>query len=310
METVIQADKLSKWYGNVLGINEISLKTGVGVCGLLGPNGAGKSTFMKLATGQLKANTGNIKIFGEDIYNNHKLFRRIGFCPEFDSYFPECTGREWVRFSAESHGISKSNSSNATEKALDKVGLTKAGDKKVKEYSLGMRQRIKFAASIVHEPDLLFLDEPLRGIDPLWRIRIIDLIKDYDSKNRSVLVSSHVLPEVESMTSDIILIHQGKIFAHGDIHKIRTLLDSHPHQVSVKCEKMRKLAEIMVGKEYVLSVRIDEEKSAVVFETRHRDEFFTLLMATVAEEVIGEIYEITSPDDNLQAVFDYLIGRK
>jgi ABC-2 type transport system ATP-binding protein len=195
-----------------------------------------------------------------------------------------------------------------SEKALALVGLLESKDRTVKGYSFGMRQRLRLASSILHEPELLMLDEPLRGIDPLWRIKIIQLIKEYEKQGRTVIVSSHILPEIEAMTNEIVLIHQGKIFAKGDIQRIRSLIDSHPHQISIHCPDPRQLAAKLISNEYVLSVDFSAHGKGLTVKTNQRDHFFSTLMRLIVEDK-QTVEEITSPDDNLQAVFDYLIGK-
>jgi len=308
LKAVINAENLSRWYGNVLGISEISLEITPGIKGLLGPNGAGKSTFLKILCGQLKPNLGTITIFDEPVFSNFRLFSRIGLCPEQECYYKSDTGWDEVLFKAKLHGFKGKEAAARTEVALEKVGLMDSKDKYIREYSLGMRQRLKLAVSFVHDPDILLLDEPLRGIDPLWRVKIIQLIKDYGKMGKTVIVSSHVLPEIEAMTNDIILIHQGKIFAQGDIHYIRGLLDSHPHMISVSCQNPRELAHLLIEKEYVTNIHFDADSRKVIFDTNKRDQFFDRLNRIIVEKDL-DISEITSPDDNLQAVFDYLVGK-
>ena len=308
MSIVLKADKLSKWYGNILGISEISVQVSPGIQGLLGPNGAGKSTFLKIASGQMQQNLGQITIFGEKVYNNHTLFNRVGFCPEYDSYYKEVNGWEYIEFLAKLHGFKGKKATDKAGIALDRVGMADNAKKKISAFSLGMRQRLKVAASIVHDPDLWILDEPLRGIDPMWRVKIIKLIKEFESAGKTVIVSSHILPEIEAMTNNITLIHQGKIFAHGDIQEIRDLIDRHPHQISIQCKSPRLLAEKLINHEFVLNVQFNDGDNKVVIFTNHRDKFFDSAMQIVVDHKI-DVEEITSPDDNLQAVFDYLIGR-
>lgn len=306
--TVLDSEKLSKWYGNILGISEISLKISPGIQGLLGPNGAGKSTFLKIASGQLRQSLGKITIFGEGVYNNHQLFSKIGFCPENDSFYKEVTGWEFMIFLAQLHGFKGKKVKDMAGDALERVGMTENAEKLISAFSLGMRQRLKVASSIVHKPDLLILDEPLRGVDPLWRVKIIKLIKEYEKEGKTVIVSSHILPEIEAMTNNITLIHQGKIFAHGDIQEIRGLIDTHPHQVSLQCNKPRLAAEKLIRQDFVLKVNLNDNENKIVIETNNREKFFDSLMQIIAENAL-EVEEMTSPDDNLQAVFDYLIGR-
>jgi ABC-2 type transport system ATP-binding protein len=308
MTTVLRAEKLSKWYGNILGISDINLEIKPGITGLLGPNGAGKSTFLKLAAGQLKPKIGSLQIFGENVFGNHLLFKRIGFCPEHDSAYMEMSGWQFVMLLARLHGFAPSAAAALSEKALAAVGLLESKDRAIKGYSFGMRQRLRLASSILHEPELLMLDEPLRGIDPLWRIKIIQLIKEYEKQGKTVIVSSHILPEIEVMTNEIVLIHQGKIFAKGDIQHIRGLIDSHPHQVSIHCPKPRQLAAKLINSEFVLSIDFDAQGRGITVKTNQRDHFFSALMRLIVEDKLA-VEEISSPDDNLQAVFDYLIGK-
>jgi ABC-2 type transport system ATP-binding protein len=171
-----------------------------------------------------------------------------------------------------------------------------------------MRQRLKIAQAVAHEPEILILDEPLNGLDPLSKRKVIRLIKEYRTEGRTVLVSSHVLPEIEALTKSIVLVHQGKILAQGDIHYIRDLIDTHPHVVAVQTDDLRALAAKFVGQADVQSIRFDETAGTVFFETRNRDRFFERLMKVASSEGLG-IEEITSPDDNLQSVFDYLVGK-
>ncbi|MBN1196414.1 MAG: ABC transporter ATP-binding protein [Candidatus Aminicenantes bacterium] len=309
MAPVLEAESLSKWYGNILGVSDISLVLMPGVHGLLGPNGAGKTTFLRLASGQLKPNRGRIRIFGEPVFNNPGLFQRVGFCPENDAYYRGVSGGDYLSFLARLHGASTQKARNLARTALHQVGLEEVAGKAISAYSLGMRQRLKVSAAILHDPQLLILDEPLKGVDPLWRVRITDLIRDFASRGRTVIVSSHVLPEIEAMTNRIVLIHQGQILAEGDIQEIRGLLDSHPHMVSVCAPHFRRIAERFVGDHHVLTIRFDNVRQKVVFNTDNRDHFFACLNRFVVEENL-EIEEITSPDDNLQAVFNYLVGRK
>lgn len=309
MKAVVRAESLSKWYGNVLGISDISLEITPGIKGLLGPNGAGKSTFLKILSGQLKPNIGKITVMGEPVFSNRRIFFKIGFCPEHDCYYKGNTGWQQVVFRAKLQGFSPKKAAEKAEAAISMVGLLDSKDKLIREYSLGMKQRLKLAASIVHEPDILMLDEPLRGVDPLWRVKIIQIIKEYEKAGKTVIVASHILPEIESMTNEIILIHQGKIFAQGDIHYIRGLMDSHPHMISVGCSQTRKLAGLMIDRDYITDIRFhQEDNQKVTFKTNKRDQFFDLLGRLIVEQDL-EIKEIISPDDNLQAVFDYLIGR-
>ena len=236
-EPIISADHVSKWYGQVIGLNDVSVNVPHGVTGLLGPNGAGKSTFMKLITGQLQPSKGTVKVMGEPIWRNPKLYFHIGFCPEQDAFYDRMTGLEWVTALVRLNGLSEREADEAARRALTAVDLMDAAGKKIGAYSKGMRQRVKLAQAIVHDPDLLILDEPLAGMDPLARRRTIRLIREWARAGKSILVSSHILHEIESMTANILLINNGRILAEGDVHHIRDLIDEHPHTVYVRAQE-------------------------------------------------------------------------
>jgi ABC-2 type transport system ATP-binding protein len=304
-EPVIAADRVSKWYGQVIGLNDISVRVPAGITGLLGPNGAGKSTFMKLITGQLKPSQGTLTVLGASVWDNPRLYFQVGFCPEQDAFYERMTGRAWLIALMRLHGFDETHAAAAASRALDTVSLQEAADKKIGAYSKGMRQRIKLAQAVAHDPRLLILDEPLSGMDPLVRRRTVRLIRQWGQEGKSVLVSSHVLHEIESMTSNILLISQGRILAEGDVHQIRDLIDAHPHTVAVRADRTRELARAFLAFEDVLSLRF--EGQSVVVQTAKPDAFYSNLTVIAASGECGAIHEVTSPDDNLQAVFQYLV---
>jgi ABC-2 type transport system ATP-binding protein len=308
MTAVIETSKLSKWYGNVLGLSDVSLEIEPGITGLLGPNGAGKSTFLKLITGQIRPSIGTVRIFDQKVQSNQALFSRIGFCPENDSFYEEMTGWVFLTSLLKLQGFAEGEIRSRAEEALDIVELSADKDRLIRAYSRGMRQRLKFAQAIAHDPEVIILDEPLSGLDPLGKRRLIRLIKAYKEEGKTVIVSSHVLPEIEALTRTIILIHQGKVFAKGDIHYIRDLIESHPHMVSIRCADPRGLAGQLLGEDYVLKLHFGLDGRSVLVETNNRDKFFALLLSLLVKNRM-EVEEITSPDDNLQAVFDYLVGK-
>lgn len=308
MTAVIEAANLSKWYGQVIGVNDITLTLQSGVTGLLGPNGAGKSTLLKLMVGQLKPNRGSLTVLGEPVWNNPELHRKIGFCHEQDAFYDRMTGFNFVANLAMLSGYSKGEAKKKALEAIDLVDLLDAKDKKISAYSKGMRQRIKLAQSLVHEPDLLFLDEPLNGMDPIGRRRVIRLIKELGTSGKTVIVSSHILHEIESMTNNFLLINNGKIVAEGDVHEIRELIDEHPHNVNISCDKPRLLASILINYEDVDSVKLNAENTGITIETIKPDDFYSRLPKIVLENAL-KVEELHSPDDNLQAVFQYLVGR-
>jgi ABC-2 type transport system ATP-binding protein len=302
---LVVADHLSKWYGQVIGLNDVSVSIPPGITGLLGPNGAGKSTLLKLLTGQLKPSKGSITVLGEPVWGNPRIFFRIGFCPEQDAFYDRMTGLEWVAGLARLNGLGEQASLAAARAAHERVDLMDAANKKIGGYSKGMRQRVKLAQALAHDPELLILDEPLSGMDPIARRRTIRLIKDWAREGRSILVSSHILHEIEAMTSSILLINNGRILAEGDVHQIRELIDEHPHTVHVRAARPRDLAREFLTRDDVLSLKL--EQGAIVVETSKPDGFYRYLTELAADGRAGEITEVTSPDDNLQAVFKYLV---
>jgi ABC-2 type transport system ATP-binding protein len=246
-----------------------------------------------------------VTALGEPIWGNPKLFFRIGFCPEQDSFYERMTGLEWVSALVRLNGYSEAQARAAAERALQTVDLMDAANKRIGAYSKGMRQRVKLAQALVHDPEVLILDEPLSGMDPIGRRETILLIREWARQGKSVLVSSHILHEIESMTSNILLINNGRILAEGNVHQIRDLIDTHPHTVYIRAENPRGLAREFLARADVISMRF--EADAVVVETGKPDEFYANLTELVADGALGAVSEVTSPDDNLQAVFKYLV---
>jgi ABC-2 type transport system ATP-binding protein len=304
-DAVVVTERLSKWYGQVIGLNDVTVTIGRGITGLLGPNGAGKSTLLKLITGQIKPSKGSLRALGEPVWGNPAIYLRMGLCPEQDAFYDRMTGHEWVTALLRLHGLGSTEAADAAFAALDEVDLRAAADKRIGAYSKGMRQRVKLAQAIAHKPELLVLDEPLAGMDPLARRKTVRMLRNWATAGRNVIVSSHVLHEVEALTSDILLMHNGRVLAEGNVHQIRDLIDEHPHTVCMRTRQPRALARRLLDAEDVLSVRFDND--AVFVQTSKPDAFYARLTAMGAEEGGGDIDEVTSPDDNLQAVFDYLV---
>src|SRR5206468_6926 len=269
---IVVAEHVSKWYGQVIGLNDVTVTVPAGITGLLGPNGAGKSTFMKVVTGQLKPSKGTVTVLGEPIWQNPALFFRIGFCPEQDAFYERMTGLEWVAALVRLNGVTPEDADRLAHRALELVDLLEAAGKKIGAYSKGMRQRVKLAQALAHDPDLLILDEPLAGMDPIARRKTIRLIKEWGRAGKSILVSSHILHEIESMTANILLINQGRILAEGNVHQIRDLIDEHPHTVYIKADHTRALAREFLSQDDVLSLKFEDE--AVVVQTAKPDAFY------------------------------------
>ncbi|HEY3175827.1 MAG TPA: ABC transporter ATP-binding protein [Candidatus Polarisedimenticolia bacterium] len=301
---VIQSEGLSRWYKQVIGVNDVTLTIGPGITGLLGPNGAGKSTFMKLITGQIRPSRGSVRVLCQPVWNNPELMRRIGFCPEQDAFYTSMTGLQWVRGLQSLNGGSREETERRALKALEEVDLLEAKNKKIGAYSKGMRQRVKLAQAIAHDPELLILDEPLGGMDPLGRRSTIKMIKEWAAAGRSIVVSSHILHEIESMTSTILLVNHGRIVAEGNVHEIRELIEDHPHRIFIQCDDPRRLAGHLVGWDVVAGMRLDD--MGVEVQTSRPDAFFTRLPEVILADKV-KVTRLLSPDDNLQAVFDYLV---
>ena len=303
-EPIAVAEGLSKWYGQIIGLNDVSVAIPPGVTGLLGPNGAGKSTLLKLVTGQLKPSKGTVSVLGRSAWGDPSLFHDVGFCPEQDAFYERMTGLEWVAGLLGLNGLDETTAERTARTALEVVEMTDAANKKIGAYSKGMRQRVKLAQAIAHDPSLLILDEPLAGMDPLGRRKTIRLIKDWARAGKSLIVSSHILHEIEAMTSNILLMHNGRILAEGDVHHIRDLIDDHPHTVHIRSPDPRALARQLLAYDDVIGLRLD--KGAVIIQTERPDEFYVRL-TSLAGSGEAAIEEITSPDNTLQAVFEYLV---
>jgi ABC-2 type transport system ATP-binding protein len=306
--SIVTFDAVSKWYGNVIGLNKVTLRIPTGITGLLGPNGAGKSTLLQLATGQLRPSQGAVRVLGRTVWNQTALMRLIGLCPEQDVFYEWMTGFDFVRTCARLSGISRRDAGSAAEKALATVGMTANMNRAIRGYSKGMRQRTKLAQALVHSPSVLFLDEPFTGTDPLARRDLIDVIRELGSAGATILVSSHVLHEVQALTPNIVLLHRGRLVAEGHVRQIRDLIDKYPHRIVLVSDDYRKLAEKVVRWDDVEGVKIMGRDSALMVETRQPDAFYGRLPELALENGTA-IREVYSEDDNLEAVFKYLVSK-
>lgn len=304
---VIELQHVSRWYGEVIGLNDITCTIGPGLTALLGQNGAGKSTLLRLLTGQLRPTTGSLTIFGMEPFANTEALRRIGYCPEIDNFYENNTAREFVRFLAEISGLTSSEARKRTDEVLERVGIIGYGDRRIAGYSKGMRQRVKLAQAMLLNPDVILLDEPLNGLDPMGRREYIDLLHGLAAEGKIVLVSSHILYEVEEMTRSLILLHRGRLLAEGSLQVIRSLIDTHPHRVRVKCAKPRELASALSAAPNVLSMSIDDALGELEMEVQNPDGFYSHIGELVREGAFG-ITGYTSPDNNLESVFSYLVN--
>jgi ABC-2 type transport system ATP-binding protein len=308
MTPVVVFHEVSKWYGNVIGINKLTLEIRPGVTGLLGPNGAGKSTLLQLATGQLRPSQGSVLVLGRRVWNNPGLNRFVGLCPEQDAFYEWMTGWDFVHTCARLSGLSRRDAREASQATIEAVGMTKHQGRAIRGYSKGMRQRIKLAQCLVHDPEVLFLDEPLTGTDPVARRDLMNIIQRLGSQGKSVLVSSHVLHEVQALTPNIVLLNHGRLVAEGHVRQIRDLIDKHPHHIVLVCDDYRGLASRVLAWDDVEGVKVMPGESGIMVETRSPDAFYGRLPALSLENGLA-IKAVYSDDDNLEAVFKYLVNK-
>lgn len=304
---MIEFQQASRWYGQVIGLNDVTCTIGPGITALLGMNGAGKTTMMRLVTGQLRPTTGSVSVFGVDPFANPAVYKRLGYCPDVDNFYEHMTGREFVQLMARMSGYSPAESADRTATMLDRVGMAPAADRRIGGYSKGMRQRIKLAQAMLHEPDIILLDEPLNGLDPVGRREFMDLLADFGEGGRAVLVSSHILFEVEQMTRNLLLLHRGRLLAVGDLRVIRELIDKHPHRIRIETPQPREVATHLAALPYVLNIEFEPGDRALEVQTREADQFYSFLPTLSLEHGL-KLEGFSSPDNNLESVFGYLVG--
>lgn len=296
---VVTFQHVAKWYGHVIGLVDATVEIGRGITGLLGPNGAGKSTFLKLLTGQLQPSQGTVRLLGLDPFAAPQVHAQVGFLPEQDAFYEDMSGLAFVRFLAGLHGCA-----DRAADALARVGLSDAAHRRIRTYSKGMRQRVKLAQAIAHDPKVLVLDEPLTGMDPVARRQMIDLMREFEGKGATVIVSSHILHEVEAMTDRVILLYQGRVRAVGTREEIRGLLDKHPHQIRVQSPRARDLARALLGLQGVVGVRLDD--GSVHVDTTDPEAVYDRLPHLVLEEGLP-VEGLEASDVGLDAIFGYLV---
>jgi ABC-2 type transport system ATP-binding protein len=306
VSATLEFTRASRWYGSVIALNDVTVSVPPGVTGLLGPNGAGKSTFLKLAAGQLAPSQGEVKLLGAPAWGSPEAFHRVGLCPDIDAFWEHLTGLQFVVALLRLSGFDEAECKKRAEDALAQVALLDAKDRKVGGYSKGMRQRVKLAQALAHDPEVLLLDEPVTGMDPVNRRRVVELVKRLGREGKTVVVSSHILYEVEAMTRRVLLIHNGRILAEGDVREIRDLMDEHPHTVSLRTKNPRVLAQAVVGWPHVISLSFGPEGEWLTVQTARPDEFYGALHEPAIQAGVSEMY---SPDEDLESVFKYLVAR-
>jgi len=300
-------DDVSKFYGEILGVNRVNLAIAPGITSLVGPNGAGKSTVMNLMTGLLRPTRGTISLLGIPTDRPDELFRKVGYCTQFDSFPRGVTGREFLNSFLLVHGYDRKKANELTDVALDRVNLLDAGDRKVAAYSKGMRQRIRLAQSIAHQPVIMILDEPLNGLDPMVRAETIALFRKLASNGLHLIISSHILHEVDMMSDRVVLLNNGYVVAEGNIHGVRDEMQEHPMQILIRCDEPSKLAAHVFAQDHVVEARLHDDHRGLFVKTRDADRFYLLLNDVVASGEVN-VESVAPVDDDLSAVYQYLIG--
>ena len=305
--TLIVFNDVSKFYGEILGVNRVNLQIAPGITSLVGPNGAGKSTLMNLMTGLLRPSRGTITVLGIPTDQPERLFRKLGYCTQFDSFPRGLSGREFIKSFLLVHGLDRKKAEELTLTALERVSLLDAADRKIAGYSKGMRQRIRLAQAIAHQPAALILDEPLNGLDPMVRAETIALFRKLATDGLHLIISSHILHEVDMRSDRVILLNNGYVVAEGNVHGVRDEMEEHAMQIFIRCDNPSKLAARVFDKDHVVEARLHDDRMGLFVRTRDADRFYLLLNQVVAEGEIN-IESVAPVDDDLSAVYQYLIG--
>jgi ABC-2 type transport system ATP-binding protein len=300
--STIEVEHVSRWYGNVVAVNDVTMEVGPGVTGLLGPNGAGKSTLLHMMSGFLAPSIGAVHVDGRPTWHDHELYRTIGLVPERDAVYGYLTGWQLTLASARLHGLP--DPEDAARRALDTVDLTGAMDRRIDTYSKGMRQRAKVAAALVHEPEVLLLDEPFNGMDPRQRLHMMDLVRAMGAEGRTVLFSSHILEEVERVAEHIQVIVAGRLAASGDFREIRRLMTDRPHVFTIRSSDDRRLATALIADRSTTAVEVGGDGLRVQAADFGR---FTWLVPRVARDLAVGLREVRPADESLESVFSYLV---
>ena len=299
--------EVSKFYGEVLGVNRVNLEIPPGLTGLVGPNGSGKSTLMHLMTGLLRPSRGEISILGMPPDRPQELFKLLGYCTQYDSFPGGATGLGFLRHALALQGLDPTRAERRAWEMLERVGLTDAARRRIAGYSKGMRQRIKLAHALGHDPQVLVLDEPLNGLDPMGRAEMIELFSELARESRHVIVSSHILHEVDMISDNVIMIHGGSVVAEGEIREVRGEITSHPIQVLIRCDRPQVVASRVFELDHVVEARILDGDEGLLVRTRDASAFFSALNQIVLSTG-AEVETVAPADESVRAVYDYLIG--
>ena len=300
----VELQDVSRWYGNVVAVNDISFTLRPGITGLLGPNGAGKSTLLHLISGLLRPSAGRVVIGGRPAWRDPEIYRRIGLVPEREAVYPFLTGREFALLNARLQSLP--DPGPAADRAIETVDLADAADRAIGTYSKGMRQRVKIAGALVHEPSILLLDEPFNGMDPRQRLHMMELLRRMAAEGRTILFSSHILEEVERLAQNVLVIVAGRLAASGDFREIRRLMTDRPHTFTIRSSDDRRLAAGLVGQPAVYGVELTDGRLSV----RTSDYgSFTRSLAVIARDAGLTLHEVRPTDEDLESVFGYLVRR-
>jgi ABC-2 type transport system ATP-binding protein len=306
-ETQITFANVSRFYGEVLGINNVNLSIPPGITSLVGPNGSGKTTLMNLMTGLIRPTQGDISVLGIQPSHPERLCRMVGYCAQFDAFPKGLTGHQFIYWFLRMHGMSHAECEEKTAAALERVSMTPAAERPVGAYSKGMRQRIKLAQAIAHDPQVLVLDEPLNGLDPMARAETIALFREWGEKGRYVIVSSHILHEVDQISDQVILLSQGYVVAEGQIQGVRSEVKEQPMQILVRCDNPGGLAARLFQDHHMVEAKISNDRKGLLLRTTDADSFYLLLNHVVLESGL-EVESVAPADDDVNSVYQYLIG--
>ena len=303
-------EQVSKWYGSVLALNQVTLELTGGITGLVGANGAGKSTLLRMANGQLKPTLGQVSVRGTDAWD-WKARRLVGYCPDIDAFYEDMSGRRFVWVMARLCGYTRAESKRRTEAVLERVGMSERADRKLRGYSKGMRQRIKLAQALVHDPELLILDEPLSGIDPIGRQELLELFQALAAQGKCLLISSHELESLEKLTNHVVIMARGRIVAVGTLQQIREMLDDHPVSVRIDVDRPREVARLLLALSEVIAVdvapKLADGGEGIVVKARNPKRFFELFGRLVVEHQL-EVRRLEPLDESAHAILGYLLG--
>lgn len=300
-------DNVSKFYGDVLGVNRVSFALDQGITSLVGPNGSGKTTLMNLVTGLIKPTRGSIQVLGLTTRQPMELFRQVGYCTQFDSFPPGSTGYDFIFWPLRLHGFGREQTARLTAEALERAGMTQVARRKVAGYSKGTRQRIRLAQAIAHHPSVLVLDEPLNGLDPIARAEAIALFESLAKQGMHVIISSHILEEVDRISDRVVLMSSGYVVAEGQIREVRKEVRDHPMQILVRCSNAARLASAAFELDHVVEAKILNDSRGVLIRTRDPEQFYLLLNKVVCSGLI-EVDAVAPADDDVNSIYQYLIG--